>query len=232
MRRRRDPSETGPAAVALRLLRAEEQRNKSTTPAHATPDAGKASSADEMAHQRLIYETAFELRVKNSSHVQAPSTWCLSSSSSSEVSVTPGRKGGIRRQPSLQDSCCPKPPLHQRSSCSTSASSSVQQQPAPTPRGFSSSVAVASSDSCYTAECRVWRSCKRQRPTRPIYQNHPLPRCLTSENPPVAPISAVAVKRSIHAGVKVRPSESVRRPRHGDLRNKGEPMALGTRSAQ
>ncbi|KAH7933021.1 hypothetical protein HPB49_006901 [Dermacentor silvarum] len=59
-----DPWNTGPAAVALRLLRDKEQPKKSPTPAHATPATGRASSADEMALQRHIYETAFGLRVK------------------------------------------------------------------------------------------------------------------------------------------------------------------------
>ncbi|KAH7970167.1 hypothetical protein HPB49_000633 [Dermacentor silvarum] len=85
--------DTGPAAVALRLLRAEEQRNKSPTPAHATPAAGRASSADAFARQRHIYETALDLPVQqrvpdlglgqmaqshgcSSSCVQTPSTRC------------------------------------------------------------------------------------------------------------------------------------------------------------
>lgn len=62
-----------------------------------------------------------------------------SSFSSSGVCITPGRKAGITRQPSLEDACLPNPPLHQGSSSSTSVSSSIQQQPAPTPRGSSSS---------------------------------------------------------------------------------------------
>ncbi|KAH7974560.1 hypothetical protein HPB49_016701 [Dermacentor silvarum] len=44
--------------------------------------------------------------------------------------------------------------------------------------------------------------------------------------PPAAPISALAVKPSIQTGIKVHPSESVQRPRHGGYRNEGEPMAL------
>ncbi|KAH7985482.1 hypothetical protein HPB49_026397 [Dermacentor silvarum] len=135
-----DPWDTDPATVALRLLRAEEQHNKSPTPAHATPAAGRASSADAIARQRHIYETALDLRVEQrvsdqgldqmaQSPVQllpglqqqpraGPLRPVPSSSLSSEVSVIPGRKGGITRQPLLQDACYPKPRPHQGSSCS------------------------------------------------------------------------------------------------------------------
>ncbi|KAH6940403.1 hypothetical protein HPB50_027553 [Hyalomma asiaticum] len=241
-----DPWDTGPAAVALRLLRAEEQRNKkSPTPAHATPAAGGVLSADEMARQRHIYETAFDSRVKQRDpdqdldrmaqspvllaglQQQQPRAGPLypvpSSSSSSGAAVTPGRKGGVTRQPSLQDACCPKPPPHQGSS-STSASSNAQQQPAPTPRGSSSS----SNPSVPIPATRGQGLASKQASAadKAIYQNHPLPQSPISENPPAAPLGAVAVKRSIHAGVKVLPSEPVRRPRHGGHRKEGEPMAL------
>ncbi|XP_049518947.1 serine/arginine repetitive matrix protein 2 [Dermacentor silvarum] len=242
-----DPWDTGPAAVALRLLRADEQRNKSPTPAHATPAAGGALSADEMARQRHIYETAFDSRVKQrdpdqdldrmaqspvllAGLQQQPRAGPLypvpSSSSSSGVSVTPGRKGGITRQPSLQDACCPKPPPHQGSSSSTSASSSVQQQPAPTPRGSSSSGGGNPSVPIPATRGQGLASKQASAADKAIYQNHPLPQSPISENPPAAPLGAVAVKRSIHAGVKVLPSEPVRRPRHGGHRKEGEPMAL------
>ncbi|KAH7933952.1 hypothetical protein HPB49_019431 [Dermacentor silvarum] len=46
-----DPWDTDPAAVALRLLRAEDNRNKSPTSAHATPVAKGAQSTNEMACQ-------------------------------------------------------------------------------------------------------------------------------------------------------------------------------------
>nr|XP_054933368.1 mucin-2-like [Dermacentor andersoni] len=242
-----DPWDTGPAAVALRLLRAEEQRNKSPTPAHTSPATGGALSADEMARQRHIYETAFDSRVKQrdpdqdldrmaqspvllAGLQQQPRAGPLypvpSSSSSSGVSVTPGRKGGITRQPSLQDACCPKPPPHQGSSSSTSASSNVQQQPAPTPRGSSNSGGGNPSVPIPATRGQGLASKQASAADKAIYQNHPLPQSPISENPPAAPLGAVAVKRSIHAGVKVLPSEPVRRPRHGGHRKEGEPMAL------
>ncbi|XP_065290727.1 uncharacterized protein [Dermacentor albipictus] len=242
-----DPWDTGPAAVALRLLRAEEQRNKSPTPAHTSPAAGGVLSADEMARQRHIYETAFDSRVKQrdpdqdldrlaqspvllAGLQQQPRAGPLypvpSSSSSSGVSVTPGRKGGITRQPSLQDACCPKPPPHQGSSSGTAASSNVQQQPAPTPRGSSNSGGGNPSVPIPATRGQGLASKQASAADKAIYQNHPLPQSPISENPPAAPLGAVAVKRSIHAGVKVLPSEPVRRPRHGGHRKEGEPMAL------
>ncbi|KAH7941606.1 hypothetical protein HPB49_015328 [Dermacentor silvarum] len=249
--------DTGPATVALQLLRAENQRKKSPTPAQATPAEGRASSADEMARQRHIYEAAFDLSVKQRVPDQGldqmaqspvlhlpglqqqlragPLHPVSSSSSSSGVSVIPGRKRGTTRQPSLQDACYPKPPPHQGSSCSTSASSSVQQQPAPTPRGSSSS---GCGKFPFLLPCSGQGLAFKQASVadKSIYQNLPLPRSPISENPPppppVAPIGAVAIKRSVHAGVKVCPSESVRRARHGGHRNEGEPMALAPRAAQ
>ncbi|KAH7965432.1 hypothetical protein HPB49_007617 [Dermacentor silvarum] len=59
-----DPWDTGPAAVALRQLRAEEQRNKSPTPAHTTSAAGRAASTAAIARQRRIYETALDFHVQ------------------------------------------------------------------------------------------------------------------------------------------------------------------------
>nr|XP_037273852.1 cell wall protein RBR3-like [Rhipicephalus microplus] len=175
-----------------------------------------------MARQRHIYETAFDSRVKQRDpdqdldrmaqspvllsglQQQQPRAGPLypvpSSSSSSGVTVTPGRKGGITRQPSLQDACGPKPPPHQGSSSSTSASSNVQQQPAPTPRGSSSS----GNPSVPIPATRGQGLASKQASAadKAIYQNHPLPQSPISENPPAAPLGAVAVKRSIHAGVK------------------------------
>ncbi|KAH7973737.1 hypothetical protein HPB49_004639 [Dermacentor silvarum] len=241
-----DPWVTHTAAVALRLLTAEEQRNKSTTTAHATPAAKGALSTNEMARQP-VYETALDLRLKQREPDQdldrldqspaiilpglqqqpragplypVPSSW-----SSSGVSVTPGRKGGATKQPSLQEACCPNPPPQQDISSSTSASSSVQQQPSPTPRGSSSS---GGGKFRFLLPCRGQGLAFKQvsAADKAIYQNQLLPHSPISENLPAAPIGAVAVKRSIRAGVKVRPSESVCRRWHGGQRNEGEPMAL------
>ncbi|KAH7937403.1 hypothetical protein HPB49_011715 [Dermacentor silvarum] len=234
-----DPWDTDPAAVALRLLKAENNR-KSPTPAHATPAAKGAPSTNVKAHQP-VYEAAFELRLKQREPDQGldrlaqsptiilhglqqqpragPLHPVPSSSSSSGVSVTPGRKGGITRQPSLQNVCCPTPRPHQGSSCSTSVSSSVQQQPAPTPRGSSSSgggiplvpiPAIRDPDLAF------------RQASVAIDQSHPLPRLSISENAPAEPVDAVTVKRSIHAGVGLLPSESVRRPGHSDHHNEAE----------
>ncbi|KAH7934070.1 hypothetical protein HPB49_021155 [Dermacentor silvarum] len=178
-----------------------------------------------MARQRHIYETAFDLRVKQrvpdqgldqmaQSPVvllpglqQQPHAGPLhpvpSSSSSSGVSVIPGRKGGITRQPSLQDAYYPKPPPHQGSSYSTSAFSRVQQQPAPTARGSSNS---GSGEFRFLLPCRgqgLAFKLQASAADKASYQNNPLPRPPISENPFAVPIGAVAVKRSIHAGVKV-----------------------------
>ncbi|XP_077516387.1 uncharacterized protein LOC144126218 isoform X2 [Amblyomma americanum] len=231
-----DPWDSGPAAVALRLLRAEEQRSgKSPAPA--------PLSADEMARQRHIYETAFDSRVKQRDpdpdldrlaqspvllaglQQQQPRAGPLyPAPSSSAAAVAPSRKGGVTRQPSLQDACCPKPPPHQGSSGSSSASSGAQQQPAPTPRGSSSS--GSGNPSVPVPATRGQSGKQASAADKAIYQNHPLPQSPIAENPPAAPLGAVAVKRSIHAGVKVLPSEPVRRPRHGGHRKEGEPMAL------
>ncbi|KAH7958852.1 hypothetical protein HPB49_005991 [Dermacentor silvarum] len=150
-----DPWDTDPTAVALRLLRAEDNR-KSPTPAHATPAAKGVQSTNEVARQP-VYEAEFDLRLKQREPDQGldrmaqspvplipglqeqplagPRHPVPSSCSSSEVSLVPGRRGGITEQPSLRDACFPGPPPHQGSSGSISVSSSVQLQPAPTPCG-------------------------------------------------------------------------------------------------
>ncbi|KAH7954194.1 hypothetical protein HPB49_016406 [Dermacentor silvarum] len=128
-----DPLDTGLAAVAMRLLRADEQCNKSSLPAHATPSAGRAPSADEMVHSPVLLLPGLQQQPRAGPLHPVPS-----SSSFSGVSVVAGRRGGITGLPSLRHACCQGPPPHQGSGGSTSASSGVQQQPAPTPRGSSS----------------------------------------------------------------------------------------------
>ncbi|KAH7970619.1 hypothetical protein HPB49_012459 [Dermacentor silvarum] len=201
-----------------------------------------------------VYETALDLRLKQrepdqsldllaqSSAIiipglqQEPRAGPLypvpSSSSSSGLSVAPGRKGGITRQPSLQDACCPKPPPNQRSSCSTSVSSNIQQQSARTPRGSSSS--GGGNPSVLIPATRDHNLAFRQA-SAAIDQSHPLPWSPISENVPAPPVGAVAVMRSIHAGIKVLPSGSVRRPGHSGHRNEaplqnGSDCALQTAS--
>ncbi|KAH7960440.1 hypothetical protein HPB49_019578 [Dermacentor silvarum] len=116
-----DPWDTDPAAVALRLLRAEDNR-KSPTPAHASPATKGAPSTNEVARQP-VYEAAFDLRLKQREPDQGPDRMAQSPvplipvlqqqplagllhpvpslCSSSEVSLVPGRRGGITGQPSL-----------------------------------------------------------------------------------------------------------------------------------
>ncbi|KAH7958864.1 hypothetical protein HPB49_006039 [Dermacentor silvarum] len=243
-----DPWDTDQAAVALRLLRAEDNR-KSPTPAHATPAAKGAPSTNEVARQP-VYEAAFDLRRKQrepdqgldrmvqspvplipglqQQQLAGPLHPVPSSCSSSEVSLLPGRRGGITGQPSLRDACCPGPPPHQGSSGSISVSSSVQLQPTPTPRGSSGSDGGRPSVPIPATGYQGLAFKQTSAAEKTICQNDPLPcaRSSISENTPAAPIGAIAVKRNIHAGVKVRHSESVRRPRHGGHRNKAELMAL------
>ncbi|KAH7970588.1 hypothetical protein HPB49_011479 [Dermacentor silvarum] len=241
-----DPWDTDQAAVALRLLRAEDNR-KSPSPAHATPAAKGAPSTNEVARQH-VYEAAFDLRHKQREPdqgldrmVQSPVPLIPglqqqplagplhpvpSSCSSSEVSLVPGRRGGITGQPSLRDACCPGPTPYQGSSGSISVSSSVQLQPTPTPRGSSGSDGGRPSVPIPATGYQGLAFKQASAADKTICQNDPLPRSSISENTPAAPIGAITVKRNIHAGVKVRHSESVRRPRHGGHRNKAEPMAL------
>lgn len=232
-----DPWDSGPAAAALRLLRADERKS----PAPASAAVG-ALSADEMARQRHIYETAFDSRVKQRdpdtdldrmaqspvllAGLQQPRSGPLYPlPSAAAMGQAQARKAaGVTRQSSLQDACGPKPPPHQGSSSSISASSSQQQQPAPTPRGSSSGGSGNPSVPIPATRGQGASSKQASAADKAIYQNHPLPQSPISENPPAAPLGAVAVKRSIHAGVKVLPSEPVRRPRHG--RKEGEPMPL------
>ncbi|KAH7942554.1 hypothetical protein HPB49_025177 [Dermacentor silvarum] len=228
-----DPWDRDPTTMALRLLRAEEQRNKSPTPADATPATKGVLSTKEMARQWHINEAALDLRLKQQDPDQGLDQMAQSlviiipglqqqprtgpiypmplSFSSSSVSVTPGCKGGIRRQASLQNASCPKPPPHQESSCSTSVSSSIQQQPAPTPRDSSSS---GSGNPSVPIPGTRDHGLAFEQASAAIDQSHPLTLPPISQNPLGAPVGAVTVKRSIHADVKVLPSESVRRIRH------------------
>ncbi|KAH7945587.1 hypothetical protein HPB49_013230 [Dermacentor silvarum] len=221
-----DPWDMDPAAVALRLLRAEDNR-KSPTPAHATPPAKAAPSTNEVARQP-VYEAAFDLRLEQrepdhgldrmaqspvplipglqQQPLAGPLHPVPSSCSSSEVSLVPGRRGGITGQPSLRDACCSGPLPYQGSSGSISVSSSVQLQPAPTPCGSSSS--GGGNPSGPIPAIRDPDLASRQA-SASIDQSHPLPWSPISENAPAALVGAVAVKRSIHAGVKVLPSGKV-----------------------
>ncbi|KAH7945395.1 hypothetical protein HPB49_010452 [Dermacentor silvarum] len=138
----------------------------------------------------------------------------------------PAQRGGITGQLSLWDACCPGPTPHQGSSGGIAVSSSVQLQPTPTPRGFSGSDGGRPSVPIPATGYQGLAFKQASAANKTICQNDPLPWSSISENTPAAPIGAIAVKRNIHAGVKVRHSESVRRPRHGGHRNKAEPMAL------
>ncbi|KAH7937956.1 hypothetical protein HPB49_018222 [Dermacentor silvarum] len=148
-----------------------------------------------------------------------------SSSSSSGVSIIPGRKGGIKKQPSLQAACCPKSPPYQGAVAALRhllVYSSNQHQHLAVP----AVLAVAIHQFRFLLpEGKVWLSSKRQQPAR-SFTRTTITTAPISENPSAAPLSAVAVKRHIHAVVKVCPSESVRRPRHGGHRNERQPMAL------
>ncbi|KAH7979616.1 hypothetical protein HPB49_010194 [Dermacentor silvarum] len=241
-----DPWDTDQAAVALRLLRAEDNR-KSPSPAHATPAAKGAPSTNEVARQP-VYEAAFDLRRKKREPdqgldrmVQSPVPLIPglqqqplagplhpvpSLCSSSEVSLVRGHRGGITGQPSPRDACCPGPTPHQGSSGGIAVSSSVQLQPTPTHRGFSGSDGGRPSVPIPATGYQGLAFKQASAADKTICQNDPLPRSSISENTPAAPIGAIAVKRNIHAGVKVRHSESVRRLMHGGHRNKAEPMAL------
>ncbi|KAH7933249.1 hypothetical protein HPB49_010843 [Dermacentor silvarum] len=112
-----NPWDKDPSTGDLPLQRTEEQRNKSPTPAHATPAAKGVPSTNEMDHQRHIYEMVLGLRLKRRGHDQsfdrrtqspviifsglqqqlfAGTLYPVpSSSSSSEVSAIPGRKGDM-----------------------------------------------------------------------------------------------------------------------------------------
>ncbi|KAH7985974.1 hypothetical protein HPB49_026180 [Dermacentor silvarum] len=220
-----DPWDTDPSAVdlLLLLLRDEEQRNKSPTPAHATPAAKGVPSTDEMARQP-VYETTLGPRVKQREPDQGPKRLAQSpaitlfgpqqqlragplhpvppSPSHPGVSATPGHKGGATRQAPPQDARRPKPPPHQGSSRSAPVSSSTQQQPILTPHGSSNS--GGGNTSTPTPATRDHDPLFRQA-TVAIDQSHPLPWSPTSRNASAAPAGAVAVKRSIHTGVKVVP---------------------------
>ncbi|KAH7936520.1 hypothetical protein HPB49_000585 [Dermacentor silvarum] len=233
-----DPWDTDQAAVALRLLRAEDNR-KSPSPAHATPAAKGAPSTNEVARQP-VYEAAFDLRRKQREPdqgldrmVQSPVPLIPglqqqplagplhpvpSSCSSSEVSLVPGRRGGITGQPSPRDACCPGPTPHQGSSGGIAVSSSVQLQPTPTHRGSSSS--GGGNPSAPTPATRDHDPVFRQA-SAAIDQRHPPPWSPISGN---APAGAIAVKRSIHAGVKALPLGSARLPRHSGHRNEAPPQ--------
>ncbi|XP_037567925.1 basic salivary proline-rich protein 2-like [Dermacentor silvarum] len=137
------------------------------------------------------------------------------------VSATPGHKGGTTRQPPPQDARRPKPPPHHGSRRSAPVSSSTQQQPVPTPHGSSSS--GGGNPSTPTPATRDHDPVFRQASVA-INQSHPLPWSPTSGNASAAPAGAVAVKRSIHTGVKVVPPGSARRPRHSGHHNEAPPQ--------
>ncbi|XP_037580442.1 basic salivary proline-rich protein 1-like [Dermacentor silvarum] len=192
-----DPWDTDPSAMDLLLLRAEEQRNKSPTPAHATPARkGQQPRAGPL-------------------HPAPPSP------SPPGVSATPGHKGGTARQPPPQDAHRPKPPPHQGSSRSAPVFSSTQQQPVPTPHGSSSS--GGGNPTTPTSAARDHDPVFRQA-SAAIDRSHPPPWSPTSGNAPTAPAGDVAVKRSTHQGVKALPPGSARRPRHSGHRNEAPPQ--------
>ncbi|KAH7942117.1 hypothetical protein HPB49_020750 [Dermacentor silvarum] len=170
-----DPWDTDTATVALRLLRAEEQRNKSPTPTHVTPASGRAPSADKMARQRHIYKTASTCVSSSEFRTRAWTKWprALSHSSlgcSSSGVQAPSTR--CRRRARLRE--CQ---LHQ-------GSSGGGNPPVPIPAIRDPGLAFMQASAA-------------------IDQSHPLPRSPISENSPAAPVGAVAVKRSIHADVRV-----------------------------
>ncbi|CAN8005661.1 unnamed protein product, partial [Ixodes hexagonus] len=251
-----DPWDSGPAAAALRLLRGEDLDGASATAAAgsaAPPPAASSGplSADEMARQRHIYETAFDSRVRQREPemdldrlAQSPVLAGLGNHNPTRVGPlfpVPGASGGgavaglrksgagVPSRPtssgssasasSLQEGC-PKPPPHQGSSGSGSSQSGASQQPMPAPRGPSGGVVPVPA-----ARGQPGYSKPSVPPAdKAIYQNHPLPQSPGADKS--ASQVAMAVKRSIHAGgIKVLPSEPVRRTRHNH-RREGEPMAL------
>ncbi|XP_037567466.2 nascent polypeptide-associated complex subunit alpha, muscle-specific form-like [Dermacentor silvarum] len=203
--------------------------------AYKTADEG----ADEMTRQP-VYETMLDTRVKQREPDQGPDRPAQSpaitllgpqqqpragpshpvppSPSPPGVSTTPGHKGGTTRQPPPQDARRPKRSPHQGSSRSAPVSSSTQQQPVSTPHGSSSS--GGGNPSAPTPATRDHDPVFRQA-SAAIDQRHPPPWSPTSGN---APAGAVAVKRSIHAGVKALPLGSARRPRHSGHRNEAPPQ--------
>ncbi|XP_037567443.1 basic salivary proline-rich protein 4-like [Dermacentor silvarum] len=214
-----DPWDTDPSAVDLLLL------------------LRGAPSTNEMAGQPA-YETTLGPRVKQRETDQGPDRPAQSPAitllgpqqqprtgplhpvppSPPGVSATPGHKGGTTRQPPPQDARRPKPLPHQGSSRSAPVSSRTQQQPVPTPHGSSSS--GSGNPSTPTPATRDHDPVFRQA-SAATDQSHPPPWSPTSGN---APAGVVAVKRSIHAGVKALPPGSARRPRHSSHRNEAPPQ--------
>lgn len=177
-----------------------------------------ALSPDEMARQRHIYETAFDSRVKQRDGdgpdldrlaqspvlIGAPSHGPRSgplhpapASSSSQLQQQGFRK--VRSSSAAHDAG-PRLPPHQGSG----AGGSAAQMPTPAPRGSSGNAAPVPAT-------RGQPAAAGKQGDKAIYQNQPLPQSPVTENLP-APF---AVKRPIHAGVKVLPSEPMRRNRHG-----------------
>ncbi|XP_037560991.1 basic proline-rich protein-like [Dermacentor silvarum] len=187
-----------------------------------------------------VYETTLDTRVKQREPDQGPDRPAQSpaitllgqqqqpragpphpvppSPSPPGVSATPGHKGGTTRQPPPQDARRPKRPPHQGSSRSAPVSSSTQQQPVPTPHGSSSH--GGGNPSAPTPATRDHDPVFRQA-SAAIDLGHPPPWSPTSGN---APAGAVAVKPSIHAGVKALHLGSARRPRHSGHRNEAPPQ--------
>lgn len=255
-----DPWDSGPAAAALRLLRGEDVDCPPSAAVAATAaapaPASAALSADEMARQRHIYETAFDSRVRQREPemdldrlAQSPVLAGLGPAQNNSNNNNPTRVGplfpvpgasgggavaGLRKvggaaarptssgsssASSLQDGC-PKPPPHQGSSGSGSSQSGASQQPMAAPRGSSSGVVPVPAARGQPGHGKP----SMPSADKAIYQNHPLPQSPGADKS--ASQVAMAVKRSIHAGgIKVLPSEPVRRTRHNH-RREGEPMAL------
>ncbi|XP_037555927.1 uncharacterized protein LOC119432847 [Dermacentor silvarum] len=166
-----------------------------------------APSTNEMARQP-VYETTLGPRVKQREPDEGPDRPSQSPAITLLGPQQQPRAGPLR----------PKPPLHQGSSRSAPVSSSTQQQPVPTPHGSSSS--GGGNPSAPTPATRDHDPVLRQA-SAAIDQSHPPPWSPTSAN---ASAGAVAVKRSIHAGVKALFPGSARRPRHSGHRNEAPPQ--------
>ncbi|XP_064474623.1 uncharacterized protein LOC135388771 isoform X2 [Ornithodoros turicata] len=146
--------------------------------------------ADEMARQRHIYETAFDSRIKQRDDGILGTPHGLRAGPLHPAPSSSQQQGHRKTQ-----DVGPRPPPHQGS-----GGSSV---PTPAPRGSSGNNAPVPATRASGAAAR--------QAEKAIYQNQPLP-------PPQSPLTenpSFAVKRPIHAGVKVLPSEPLRRSRHG-----------------
>ncbi|XP_037568394.1 uncharacterized protein LOC119449293 [Dermacentor silvarum] len=192
-----------------------------------------------MAHQP-IYETTLGTRVKHGepdpgpgptgpeSHNHPPRAAAAAARRStppgSAIALAPGSVSHTRPQGRHYKTAPttgrprPKPPPHHGSSRSATVSSSTQQQPVPTPHASSSS--GGGNPSTPTAATRDHDPVFRQA-SAAIDQSHPPPRSPTSGN---APAGAVAVKRSIYAGVKALSPGAARRTRHSGHSNEAPPQ--------